>query len=171
MTKKEHTPGLPEGKEIEALLEAIRKNPEDDTPRGVLADLIDEIAPDQHALAELYRGGAKRWLEEFAEKHGGEREYEDEEEDEDGNLTTVTSTHDEYAWCDYDYLVSEGSRCVKGERDQWTGPHFNCGNIQGLADDLNDTVIATMFWTCIEVVTGIRGAARARGKVWGSCAC
>lgn len=162
--------GLPQSQEVTALLAAIADDPDDDTARLVLADWIDENLSDQHELAELYRGGAKKWLEELAEEYGGEHEYEDEEEDENGNITIVTATHDDYAWLDYNYIVEEGRRCLEGKEAQWVGKHFNCGNVQSLADFLNNDTNADMLWTCLEVVTGVR-AVNPRGKAWFRCAC
>lgn len=159
-----------DSKEVEALLAAVRDNPDDDTPRLVLADWIQENIQDSDTLQALYRGGAKRWLEELAETYGGEAEWEDEEEDDDGNTVVVTRTHDEYTWLDYEYILTEGRRCLLGEEAQWVGANFNCGNIQGLADFLNEETNAQMLWTCLEVMTGIR-ADNARGKAWFSCAC
>lgn len=156
--------------EVAALLAAIKNDPDDDTARLVLADWIDENMSDQHELAELYRGGAKTWLEELAEEYGGEYEYEDEEEDDDGNTVTFTNSHDEYAWLDYAYIVEEGRRCLEGKEAQWVGKYFNCGNIQGLADFLNTKANAEMFWTCLEIVTGVRSD-KVRSGPWFSCAC
>ena len=151
---------------LNGLLEAIRKNPDDDTPRLALADWIDEHMPDEHALAELYRGGAKKWLENMcAECRGSDDEYEgdDGEEAEDGEEADE-DYEDEYAWFTYDEVLRMAKDAIENNE-----PGFHVGNVMSAQDFLYDNM--EMFWVCIEVVLGMKVPDNFKTDSGFGCAC
>ena len=144
-------------KTLSGLLAAIRRDPDDDTPRLALADWIDEHMPGEHALAELYRGGAKKWLQDMCaecrENEGSVPEGGEGEEYEDY-----------YGWFTYEEVLRMATYAIEHNE-----AGFSVGNVMSAQDFLHENL--EQFWVCIEVVLGMAVPDNYKTNSSFSCAC
>lgn len=133
--------------DLDLLLARHAETPDDEVLMGAIADWLDEHHPDQHALAELYRGGARAWLTAMAAESGGHG-YDDDDYREITYLDLVRAGAD---YLDHgDYLTQWGREDLYGR--MYDGD-------------------AEMFWRCWEVVTGRRVPPDKRDDSPFSCSC
>lgn len=144
--------------EVAALLAAIQQNPKDDTARLVLADWLQEHVVGSEELQNLYRGGARKWLEEFCadEKEctnysevcaSSFRCYQDAR---DGIPNTREPVFEEHIPITYDMLIKAGHEFLDSEGDDYFTQHGN----EGLRNKMSNAATRTMFWRCFEIQSG-----------------
>lgn len=143
-------PELPQQQEIESFLAAIRKDWRDDTARLVFADWLQERYPEQADLIAMYRGEARKYVEELCARY-------DESEDQRGGYGRMSPDH----------LIEQAVECAAGREG---GISF------GAAEDLCYAFRAhgeewAQFWRAIEVLSGYRIPDDARNDVGYGCGC
>jgi uncharacterized protein (TIGR02996 family) len=125
--------------EVAAFIAAIAANPDDDTARLVFADWIEEHLRDRE-LAELYRGGARKWMEEFVAGEFTCTNYGAHVRSKD--MTWLPVTVADVLKAGHEFLDSEGS--------EW----FVQTGEEGLRNKMYDGDTLTTFWRCFEILTG-----------------
>jgi len=157
----------PDDDTFEKLLDAIRRQPDDQTARGILADRLHELG--EYELEELWRGGAEKWLRECAVKVT--HQWDDPPRRVGDSLTYEELLEEAADW------ITAGYRSPDGEDTYaaWEEPYrFSQYQLTTGEDLLEDPATAGMFWRALEIVWGKRipeAAKECGGRMFncGSC--
>lgn len=160
-TKPSHYNNLnTDSQDVAAFIAAIQENPEDDTNRLVFADWIEEHLGDRE-LAEFYRTGARKWMEEFVDGAETCTNYGAHVRSKD--LEWVPVTVADALKAGHEFIDSEGA------------DYFTQRGGEGLRNKMSDPATLQAYWRAFEVLTGRIVDPNPEWAEWGmspmSCSC
>lgn len=134
------------------LIAAIEAAPDDDLPKLVYADWLDEHGEEDEATRWRQYGAARRWLQEIAAEN-------------DRHIASVKEEWgpDEYSESyypnlNYETLIQRGVEAIReyeydsDEGRKW-GSYFSCGANQHMQDYLMNA--GNEFWEVVSILSGV----------------